>query len=205
MKYVLLFSALSLSAPFVNAGTAFKVVTGNVQHHLKANEKNKNIPDGLLSAIAYKESKQSPYAVNVHNRSYTFSTKEQAISFVKGLHNKGVRNFNLGCMQINWPAHAHKFKDIGDVLDLTTNIAFAAELLKSHYNRLGSWEKAVQHYNSAFPQYGVPYQQHVYTIWGKGSMSTTNSYHESTANRKDMNTKKKRPVLFTISGNTKRS
>ena len=128
-------------------------------------EKLHNIPENLLLAISKVESKHSPWAVNAQRKSRFFSTKEAAIQHIQKLQAKGVKNINIGCMQINLQTRGRKFKDIGDILTPYNNIAYAAKLMKVLYAQYGSWEEAVKYYHSSSSVHNVTYKHKVYTAW----------------------------------------
>lgn len=130
-------------------------------------EEKYGIPANLLMAIAYVESKCHPYAINARGRGYYFKSKKDAVSFVKELRAQGVRNINVGLMQLNVPSHVNKFRTIDDMLDVSRNIHFAAKLLSRLYQNYGSWSKAVERYKSSFCEESRRYQQYVYSMRGR--------------------------------------
>ena len=128
-------------------------------------EKKYGIPDKLLAAIAIVESKKSPWAINAEGRSRFFHTKEEAVKHVQYLKQKGVRNINIGYMQINLQSHGRHFKTVGDLLTPYDNIAYAAQLIKKLYRQYGSWGLAVRFYHSGSSVYNIPYQNRVLKAW----------------------------------------
>jgi len=134
-------------------------------------EKKNKIPKGLLSAIAKVESKHSPWAINFGGRGYMFKTKQQALNFLSELERKKARNINIGYMQINTISHAKKFKNMSDILNPSTNINYAAKLLKSLHNRYGSWSEAVRHYHSSNTAHNITYKNKVLKAWGKNDFT----------------------------------
>lgn len=134
---------------------------------IKDLEKKHGIPDNLLHAIAHVESKIHPWAVNAQGKSRFFSTKEQAVHFAQSLKQKKVKNIGVGCMQINLTSHGNKFKSLSDAFEPTNNIAYSAKLLKSLYDRFGTWQRAVEFYHTANPRYHVAYRARVYRVWNK--------------------------------------
>lgn len=138
-------------------------------------EKHHQIPKGLLSAIAQTESGRKlsknkssvpwPWAVNVQGKAIYFSTKEQAITEVRRLLNQGVRNIDIGCMQINYHHHGHHFPSLMHMFEPKHNVAYGAKFLKDLRKVNGSWTKAVGLYHSATPELQVPYKRRVYIKW----------------------------------------
>ncbi len=136
-------------------------------NHAREAEQRHKIPENLLTAIAHVESKCTPYAINAKGRGYYFSTKEKAVQFVNTLRAQGVKNMNIGYMQLNLPSHIKRFKSIDDMLDIKKNIDFAAALLARLYKQYGSWPRAVEAYKSGCSEATKRYQAHVYHIWAK--------------------------------------
>lgn len=125
------------------------------------------IPQHLLMAVAFVESKWHPWAVNAQGRAYYFDTKEEAIRFVQKLQRNKVKNIGAGYMQINLGIHGKHFKSLADAFDPQQNIAFGAKLIQKHYKKFSSWEAAVRYYHTATKKYNVPYRNRVYKVWGK--------------------------------------
>ena len=143
------------------------VNSSNFQEIMTFFEKKYGIPGKLLAAIARVESGKSPWAVNAKGRSYHFRTKEKALQFIRALKEKGVKNINVGYMQINLQSHGRKFKNLEDVLAPYHNIECAAKLIKHLYKRYGSWADAIRFYHSGSSYYNVPYQQKVFHAWAQ--------------------------------------
>ncbi len=166
-------------------------------------EKVHNIPEKLLLAIATVESKKSPWAVNAQKKSRFFSTKEAAVQHIQKLKAKGVKNINIGCMQINLQSHGPKFNNIGDILTPYNNIAYAAKLMKILYAQHGSWETAVKYYHSSSSVYHTTYKHKVYSAWAntKGeSYEMPTSETVSWSNSEPSTTKIKRPLVKIVMG-----
>ena len=83
-------------------------------------EQKYNIPSRLLLAIATVESgrqeKQKkrpwPWTICANKRGYFCSTKTAAIATVKRLLARGVKNIDVGCMQVNLLHHSDAFKNL---------------------------------------------------------------------------------------------
>lgn len=136
-------------------------------------EKRLGIPGGLLRAIACIETGGRvagcpwPWSVNVAGRSYVFLTRAKALSFVSQMKRVGVRNMDVGCMQINLKHHKEAFDSLEAAFDPRKNIRYAGILLRRHYDRTGHWDKAVAAYHSARPVFHRPYKQKVFSLWYK--------------------------------------
>jgi hypothetical protein len=58
-----------------------------------------------------------------------FPTKAKAIAHVRELQARGVRNIDVGCMQINLRHHPNAFPDLETAFDPEMNTAYAAQFL----------------------------------------------------------------------------
>ncbi|TGW14950.1 lytic transglycosylase domain-containing protein [bacterium NHP-B] len=140
---------------------------------IEQEEKRQGIPDKLLVAMAHVESGifvaakryPWPWSVNVAGKSYSFSTRRAAVHFVRQKQKQGLRNIDVGCMQINLYHHGHVFRSLEEAFDPRINIRYGGTLLKKLYGRSGSWDQAVAFYHSKTPHYYRPYQQKVFRHW----------------------------------------
>ena len=155
-------AAKVVTEPSLKDSTDYQVLTAYF-------EKKLGIPEKLLAAIAMVESKKSPWAINAEGRSRYFHRKELALKHIQSLTHKGVKNINVGYMQINLQSHGHKFKKLEDVLTPYHNIAYAAQLIKKLYHQYGSWDMAIRYYHSGSSVYNLPYKQRVFKAWGSVS------------------------------------
>ena len=97
---------------------------------VNAAERLNAIPLYLLRAISKAESgrwhKEKgvniawPWTVTSGAAGKFFDSKAEAVAEVEFLMTKGVRNIDVGCMQINLKAHANAFATIEDALEYTT-------------------------------------------------------------------------------------
>ena len=123
------------------------------------------LPEGLLPAIARVESgtrtdqgrRAWPWTLNQGGDGSYHPTKAEALAHLDGLLANGVRNVDLGCMQLNWHWHGAAFPDAATMMDPQHNTRYAAAFLKDLHARHGSWTQAVAHYHSANPQRGAAY------------------------------------------------
>lgn len=132
-------------------------------------EKKYDLPQGLLHAIAFTESRCRPWAVNHSGKSVYFETSEAAIDYISQLDPRYNPSISIGCMQINWRVHYPQFANLREALFPYRNVQFAARLLCSLKERYGSWEKAVAMYNPLGlrrPNWG--YQRKVWRTWKSG-------------------------------------
>jgi hypothetical protein len=110
--------------------------------------KEVEVPSSLLLAISFVESGFHPYVLNHDGESLSFSSAVQSLDYAQTQIAQGNTNIDIGCMQINWKAHQHKFDSPRELLVPTTNIRYAAKFLKTLYKEFGSWSKAVSAYHS---------------------------------------------------------
>lgn len=147
------------------------------RHHLKLIETRHQIPNGLLTAIAKVESgrwsdkeKQLvswPWVIHANGKGHYFSTKELAIEAVEELQAKGIKNIDVGLMQINLLHHPDAFDTLDKAFEPKHNIEYAAQFLKTLKQNHQSWQKAVSYYHSASPAHHIPYYNKVLKIWQK--------------------------------------
>jgi hypothetical protein len=133
----------------------------NFAETVKQEEERNGIPDGLLLAVAKVESGCTPYAINTKRASRKFKTKGNAVSFVEKEVKNGNSNISVGYCQLHYRSHRKNFASIDDMLDPQKNIAYAATLLKSFYDRHGSWEQAVKLYHSRKSRHNSVYYEKV--------------------------------------------
>jgi len=137
-------------------------------------EKKFNIPSNTLHSIALKESGKNhttrkirvvwPWTVNVEGEGYYFNSKREAINFVRIELIKGRESIDVGCMQINLRHHLGAFNSLDQAFEPNNNVRYGAEFLRSKYDQLGSWHKAIAHYHSATHSLGFKYKQDVVKI-----------------------------------------
>lgn len=133
------------------------------------------IPEGLLIALLTVESRSSPWAVNTTDSSRFFKNKKDARTYIEKRLREGCPNINIGCGQINWNSHKHKFKkDMNKLLDPSDNVLYTASYLRELYNVTKCWKKAVRRYNS--PSHGAAYQAKVYQIWKRNQMKAMQAH-----------------------------
>jgi hypothetical protein len=138
-------------------------------------ERQEGIPRQLLRAISkaesgrYHEGKQLvmawPWTVMAEGRGRYLDTKEAAIAEVEGLRARGVKNIDVGCMQVNLQAHPNAFASLEDAFDPLTNVTYAASFLKTLAAEQGSWAKAAAYYHSQNPARYRGYRAKVREIW----------------------------------------
>ena len=160
-----LFSLVALALPFGPAHASRPVCEGFAE----AAALEEGVPQGLLSAIALTESGRSaegafrawPWTLNVGGKGFYFASRDAAEAKIHELLAKGVTNFDVGCMQVNFRWHGEAFAHATDMLDPRQNTVYAARFLSELRGREGSWEKATQAYHSLTPELGSKYLERV--------------------------------------------
>ncbi len=138
--------------------------TTDCQAIIKHFENEYNIPENLLSAVAMVESGKYPWSINARGRAHVFRTKGEALSFIEKQKKRGTKNIYVGCMQICLKSHGKRFETLDHALTPYNNIRYAAKLLRGLFDRFGSWESALMHYNASSRK--VSYKNRVLAIWG---------------------------------------
>jgi hypothetical protein len=138
-------------------------------------EREGRMPLRLLRAVSLAESgrwdsqQQAsfawPWTVTSGGPGQYFPDKESAIAEVKRLQAKGVRNIDVGCMQVNLMHHAQAFADLEEAFDPVHNALYAATFLKELRLERRSWSGAVAYYHSAEPSRGNAYSDKVFALW----------------------------------------
>lgn len=142
---------------------------------IRRHERAGRIPDQLLAAMALAESGRWdktasasfawPWTVTAEGKGQFLATKSEAIAHVQRLRARGVRNIDVGCMQINLMHHPEAFSDLEQALDPEANVAYATSFLTQLFDKHRSWIAAVGHYHSATPEYHMRYRQKVTKLW----------------------------------------
>ena len=137
-------------------------------------ERRLDTPRGLLQAISLKEtgrwdqkrgiSYPWPWTVTAGGKGIYFATKEQAIHKVQVLRKKGVKNIDVGCMQINLFYHPNAFDSLDQAFNPLTNTRYAADFLTNLYKNNGSWNLAIEKYHSGNTARGTKYRKAVINL-----------------------------------------
>lgn len=135
---------------------------------IKVAETGSSLPTNMLLGIARVESGRRdpttgqfhpwPWTINAAGRGYFFESKEEAIAFARQLQDKGIKSFDVGCMQVNMMHHAAAFQSLEEAFDPVVNARYAVRFLGQLKNKSGSWETASAWYHSANPEHGDPYR-----------------------------------------------
>ncbi|MCK5296572.1 MAG: transglycosylase SLT domain-containing protein [Alphaproteobacteria bacterium] len=137
-------------------------------------EKQKGIQRHLLSAIAtvesgkwnknYKANIAHPWTVMAEGKGRYLPNKQQAIAEVLRLKAKGVKNIDVGCMQVNLMWHPDAFNSLEEAFDPKINVSYAADFVKRLYKAHNSWAKATTHYHSSLPSKAAKYRKRIIKV-----------------------------------------
>ena len=100
-----------------------------------------------------------PWTINVRGKGHYYKTKEAAVAAAKALQKRGIKNFDVGCMQINMYFHGKEFASLEDAFDPEKNVAYAARFLKRLYDRRQDWMQAATDYHSRRPAKAKAYRK----------------------------------------------
>jgi len=138
-------------------------------------ERQLSIPAHLLGAIARVESGRWsasdsqtvawPWTVTAEGKGRFLPSKTAAIAEVKRLQAKGIKNIDIGCMQVNLKYHPRAFASLEEGFEPRKNVAYAAEFLKKLRADANSWTRAIGHYHSQTPVFSNRYRRKVLTSW----------------------------------------
>lgn len=147
-------------------------------HFITEAERTRGIPSQLLSAIGVVESgrwqasgqpvRPWPWTVtaaSVGRNGRFFDSRDEAIAWVRTLQAEGVRNIDVGCMQINLAAHPHAFATLEEAFSPAANVAYGADYLARQYAATRGWAQAVGNYHSSTRSFHRAYRQKVLRAW----------------------------------------
>ncbi|MEE8516304.1 MAG: transglycosylase SLT domain-containing protein [Alphaproteobacteria bacterium] len=148
-----------------------KICSETISRH----ERAERIPGQLLSAVSLAESGRWdkanrahfawPWTVTAGGKGRFFATKAKAIATVRHLQRRGVRNIDVGCMQINLMYHNTAFATLEEAFDPDMNVAYAARLLRRLNDARRSWIMAVGLYHSSSRARHYRYRRKVLKFW----------------------------------------
>ena len=138
-------------------------------------EQAHGLPAHLLQAIAKVESGRWnrdraaifawPWTVMAEGRGRFLPDKAAAIAEVRALLARGVRNIDVGCMQVNLHHHPRAFASLEEAFDPARNLTYAAGFLTRLRVEARSWTRAIGRYHSSTPVYGNRYRRKVLKAW----------------------------------------
>jgi hypothetical protein len=142
---------------------------------IAAEERRTGLPRHLLTAISLAESGRWdasrkatvawPWTIMAEGKGQYFPSKQEALAAARAIRARGVRNMDVGCMQINMMYHGDAFTSIEQAFDPAANVAYAARFLQQLHGKMGSWHEAAGRYHSATPIYNQRYKEKIARLW----------------------------------------
>ena len=167
--------ALAGSLTPAHAGEAVDNPWSLCQASTRAAEQAHDLPPLLMSAIAKTESGRWnrdtsellawPWTVMAEGKGRFLPSKQAAIETVEALQARGVRNIDVGCMQVNLYHHPEAFEDLEAAFDPARNTAYATAFLAGLREEARSWTRAVGHYQSRTILRANGYRAKVFKAW----------------------------------------
>ncbi|MBE6462607.1 MAG: lytic transglycosylase domain-containing protein [Alphaproteobacteria bacterium] len=131
-------------------------------------ENSHNIKQNLLHTIASVESGKYitsvgkrlpwPWTVHANGKGRYYKTKEDAIKAVQTMQQQGIKNIDVGCMQINLRYHGKSFKNLDEAFDPKKNVTYSATFLNKLHKRTNDWKKTAMQYHSKNIHRGTNYK-----------------------------------------------
>lgn len=144
-------------------------------HHADAAAAGESLPAYLLPAIAKVESGlwsrrkgellAWPWTVTAEGRGRYLPSKATAIAEVEALTARGIRNIDVGCLQVNLAFHPAAFSSLEEAFDPAANAAYAARFLADLRRETNSWTVAIGRYHSRTPELSNRYRLKVSRAW----------------------------------------
>jgi len=134
-----------------------------------------DLPPHLLTAISETESGRWhagrsetlawPWTVMAEGEGRFLPSKAAAIEEVRRLQTRGIRNIDVGCLQVNLHHHPQAFDSLEAAFDPDTNAAYAAGFLAELREEARSWTRAIGQYHSRQAIRGNGYRAKVLKAW----------------------------------------
>ena len=154
------------------------------------------LPSGMLRAIGMVETGHVdpdtgaltpwPYAVDVDGVGRWFNRARSAVAYVHQAMAGGAHFIDVGCFQIDLADHPNAFSSLQSAFDPADNARYAAHFLNLLHGEFGSWPAAIAAYHAGTPALGVPYAQHVLSVWqNRASMRVLHAAQSRIIQRSD--------------------
>ena len=124
------------------------------------------MPQEVLHAISLTETGRNdggrlrpwPWAINREGQGHWFRTRAEAMAFARASVVEGRHSFDVGCFQINYHYHGHRFTSLDQMFDPKAAAVYAGRFLKELYAESGDWSVAAGAYHSRTPHYAQIYR-----------------------------------------------
>jgi hypothetical protein len=127
------------------------------------------VPLDLLHQISLAETGRTrsgtrrpwPWTLNIAGQGRWLDSETETLGVLNRLRNEGVKDFDVGCFQVNFRWHGSAFESLENMLSPTENALYAAKFLLKLYSEFGTWEKATGAYHSRDPERAEKYATRV--------------------------------------------
>ena len=116
---------------------------GKIKRLIAITEEQYGIPSGLLEAIAFVESGINNHVINVAGKAVIATNNNEALKVISDARENGIRNIDVGVMQLNYRWHSNAFANIQEMLNPKRNIEYAAKFLLRLKKEHGTWYAAI--------------------------------------------------------------
>ena len=182
LKPIYILIVLNFILLVIAPNTVVGIDTSICKNEIRKTEEILNIPKNLLLSIALTESGKKingnfvpwPWTINTKGKGEFFKNKKQVIAKVKKNLKNRKKNFDLGCMQINYYYHGSKFMNIEDMLDPSKNVFYSGKFIIHLKNKHKNWEEAISRYHSNTPWRKKKYFSKVMNNWAFLEKDMTN-------------------------------
>jgi soluble lytic murein transglycosylase-like protein len=138
------------------------------------------VPREILYSVALVESGHTvgavylpwPWTINEAGNASRFESGALAVAHVRDRISAGVRNIDIGCLQINYHWHGQEFASIDEMFDPLRNVSYGARYLETLYRQNGDWEMAIGAYHSGQPDRAARYAEKVMAFAREGPVSS---------------------------------
>lgn len=100
-----------------------------------------NVPPEVIWAVANAESNLGnlgpwPWSANFGGKSFYFKSQKELTNFIRNkLKKKRYLSIDIGCMQLNYVYHGHKFSNIYEMTNIYKNMLIGAKYLRELYEK----------------------------------------------------------------------
>lgn len=137
--------------------------------------KRHGVPHRLLLAVALTESGRRvgdrrrpwPWTVNGAGEGRWLASPQAALALTTELSDRGIRSYDVGCMQVNQRWHGRAFASVAEMFDPAKNVDYAARFLKALAAETGDWIRAAGLYHSRTPKLAARYRNKVAAAYAK--------------------------------------
>ncbi len=156
------------AAIWLGSGTSVGAAGGGICDQAASNaSRETGVPLEILMAVTRAETGRSvnktlqpwPWTTNDAGKGRWFETRELAQAHIRRQHSMGLKNFDIGCFQINFRWHGTEFSSIEEMLEPEANALYAARFLAELQQEKGNWEDAVAAYHSRTPEHADRYRK----------------------------------------------